>query len=450
MNFKFLFYLALLFLPFDSFPFNLYGLGSNKPLSLYIFILFFLVNIDKVLKIKLYKEDFCFFLCIPIMCLISYFKAKYIFYSDSGVTTFVNNMIGFIAIYLSFTIAIHNTKSKSELDRYIRIIIIGYSISFFIGILEILFMYFNITSISEILKYIIRDTNYLTEKRLHFSFGEPSYIGQHLFLVLMPILYYKNRFSDKKSSNKYRIFLYAFIMLSIFSISSQLIIDFIVFFAVVILINKSFKQKIVYILASIIILLSINNLFINNNYFHIKSPYYSRIVSNIQSIKGDNDNMDVVNNDQSIRVRYDLSAVSYKAIKDNILSGYGFGNFIFAYRNYINDVDPLFYNNEELTKIYYSDYKFQYNFYLFILSDGGIIGVAWILLFFGRIIHNIGILKNRMGKFFIFMVMAFYLLIQSNLFGSNFILFWICISKELFLKKEYTYLSNCEDIKDVS
>jgi hypothetical protein len=421
MSYKIFFYLALLFIPFDSFPFNIYGLGSSKPLSIYFFMIFFILNAKNIFKIKFSREDILFFIFIPIICLLSFFKAKYSFNDIKGVATFLNSIFGFVSIYISFCIVITNTKSKNQIDKYIRIIVIGYFIAIIIGILEIMFMYLNMAFLADILKCVLRDTNYLTEKRVHFSFGEPSYIGQHLFLVLVPILYYKIYYQKKYQLKRYSIMFILFIIIAILSFSSQLVIDSIVFFILNFLINKTFKKKLIYILLLVVGIFTINNFFIDNNYFNIQSPYYTRIVNNIESIKGSN-LKDVIDNDQSIRVRYDLSAISERASKDYILTGYGMGNFIFEYKRYINEIDPYFFNNKELTNIYNSNYKYAYNFYLSILSEGGIIGIIWMLLFFK------GIFKNK-DIFHIFMLVALYLLLQNNIFGSIPIIFWFCYSK---------------------
>ncbi|MEG6532043.1 hypothetical protein V6C20_00390, partial [Caldibacillus thermoamylovorans] len=177
--------MAAFSLPFDSFPFNNYGLGSNKPLSLLFIGIFLIFNFTKLRKISLFKSDYIFMLFSILILALSLIKVSFYYENIEGFLVFINSFFGFIIITLSIIVYLNNMDSVSNL-KILKSIMFGYLVSLFFGIMELVYFIFKIEGIGFILSFFLRDGNYLSNQRVQFAFGEPSYIGFHMYLVLIP------------------------------------------------------------------------------------------------------------------------------------------------------------------------------------------------------------------------------------------------------------------------
>lgn len=415
---KILIYLACLTLPFDAFPFKYYNLGSSKPLSLIFIYLFFLVNIFKITKFKFSDDDWKSFFFLFFSFIITLIKVVLYYKDYSPLITFINLFLSFFITYQS-TIFIINMGDKKTFEIIKKSIVIGYSISLLIGLLQFITIYGGINIFNNLYPYILRDTEYISQGRIHFAFGEPSYIGIHLFLILLPLY----GFIDIKNKRKYRLFLIMYYILSIFSFSMQFILDTIIFIVFYFLINKKIKasKKIGVITISIIVAIIIYNLFIANNYFNIENPFYHRIVRNINRQENIFD-PNVYIQDQSVAVRTSLAKVGLVGIQDHPIVGYGLGYFGESYRENISKVNYFWTLNSELVKKY-QDPQPCYVFYLNMLTEAGVLGLLFLIYFFKSI------LTRGNNPFFIFALMSTYFLIQLSLFGTIPIIIVIALVK---------------------
>lgn len=103
-----------------------------------------------------------------------------------AISTLVSLILGFVSLYSFYIYFIVKGKSLKKIER---ILLIAYTISMLIGIAQFFTIIFNIAPI-RMLDSILSKRTYLPYNRVQFTFTEPSFIGMHLFGVLLPIYVY--------------------------------------------------------------------------------------------------------------------------------------------------------------------------------------------------------------------------------------------------------------------
>lgn len=176
----FLFILAIIFLPFDNLFFSpSNGWATISPILFFVYILF---NYKYVLlEIKKYKKIFIF---LGILFLLSIFNFIIHGFNLSAVFDTVSTLVMGLSTLLALDIYFIQKKNKT--DGVIRILFIVYMISFIIGIIEFFTIELDIKWLNAIFE-ILSKRNYLTAGRIQYSFTEPSFIGMHLFGILLPV-----------------------------------------------------------------------------------------------------------------------------------------------------------------------------------------------------------------------------------------------------------------------
>ncbi|CAN7689870.1 O-antigen ligase family protein [Paenibacillus sp. LjRoot153] len=422
IKFVIIFYLALICLPFDEFPFGVYGFGVNKPLSLYIFLLFLILNIPVLLRLRYKNTELIIFSCILFLIICSFYISYLRYNSIDNQYKVLNEFLGGVITYLSFK-AYADIKDEKALLKMFKIILGSYILASIFGIIE--FVYIYIAKSDVIISFLQlflspRFYGYLySGHRIQFSFGEPSFIGFHLFLVVFPIILLLN-FKGYKIGKLLKFNTCIFLLLSFISLSGKFILDFLVFILAYIFL---YKERLTTTKFKLLGLLSIVTL-IGGFYLLNYTDLFSRFQNGLYE-------------DSSGRVRSDLSIISLIAIKDHQLMGYGLGNFLDAFKNNISYVDESFGDNYELVTDYYLQnfYLHCYNMYGRILTETGIVGVfIFILIFFKLAKYS----KHNFNKFV--SVLLLYNLLQVDTFSFFQLSFWIA----LFLSPSFWEFLNME------
>lgn len=412
MNFKVFFILGIALLPFDEFPFEVYGLGSNKPLSLYLFLLFLLMNIQNLIRWKFLKYElitglfFIFF--ISYSFLISIIRYGHI----NNITNVINEVIGGLIIYFAVKIYF-NFCNENRLIKILRLLILSYISSVVLGILQYIYIYiYRFNWIISMLDLLLspRYLGYLEwDRRIQFSFGEPSFIGFHLILIIFPIILL---FINKgiKIRNIDKIIVSILFFLGIIGGSLKFLFDILVFVFFYIFYydnggKKSNRNKI--ILIAIILLGMV---------YFINSDSSDKVLSRFQN---------GLTEDSSGKVRLDYSLTSFKAIEEKPFLGYGLGNFYYVIKENLQEVDPTFYRNEELAKAFNNKdvYLHPLNMYGRILSETGLFGLIWFIYIIMAIFKTIK--HDKYSKFILFLLL--YSLIQFDSFSFIQMNFWIAL-----------------------
>lgn len=352
-----LFIIAIILLPFDNLFFApSSGWATVTPIILFLYVLFNTKYLKRI--IKKYNIFLLFFLISFIISLFNY--VLHGINLSACINTLMTIFLG-VCILLSFEI--YFVQKKNDFKKICKYIICSYLISLIIGILQFMTIKFNIGFL-QILFDLISKRNYLLVSRVQYSFTEPSFIGMHLFGVLLPIYYCtKNK--------KILIILITFIISSIiFNSSVRFILDALVVSLIIFVIHFIKKRKI-YLLAGGIVLALIGFIFLYNY-----NPRVQSIVS-----KG-------VYADSSLSARYfRVEASIYGYIKKpiNLITGYGMGNAVLplkigydeAYENYKNS----YYGEINLlNKDNYHDPSASLCLYIRLISEYGIL--LFILFFY--------------------------------------------------------------------
>jgi len=183
-----IFLIGVFLLPFENFFFApSAGWATITPIIFAIYIIF---NINfKLIKeqIKNFRKFGLFLIVIIIFNILAYLKV------GLDVKNLINATIsiglGFVNICSMF---IYYEKNKN-LNKIINMVLISYSITLLFGVLEYLTIKLEINSLYKFFDIIFK-RNYMNNDRVQFFFTEPSFIGMHLFGILLPLyMFSKNK-----------------------------------------------------------------------------------------------------------------------------------------------------------------------------------------------------------------------------------------------------------------
>lgn len=306
-----LFLIGIFLLPFENFFFApTSGWAAIAPI---IFFLYLMLNVNMVLKsIIKYRKIFIMFFWVFLITLIN------LLFIDLYVTQAVSRMIsalislgmGIVSL-LSFDIYL--LQKKRNIKKIEKIILYAYSISFCIGFLQYFTIKFNIKFMNDLF-VILSKRNYLVMDRVQYCFTEPSFIGMHLFGVLLP-LYICGK--NKKILNLIIVYVSGSIL---FNCGMRIIFDTIVVLVIFLMYEIDLKK----IKNIFLVLLSISILIIGFNYVYSNNVRFQQIVN-----KG-------VYADGSFASRWFRINASVKGYVKNplhTLIGYGFGQEVFPLKD---------------------------------------------------------------------------------------------------------------------
>lgn len=406
--------LAFIFITFDAFPFHKFGINlSSMPLS-YIFIgLFFIVNLDNMLKLRIKKVElsvimYAFFM-IVFTIIINYQNS----FSNIGLNKFINELILTIMGYFSIKLYLQVKKNYNEI---LKLTMNGIKISVFFGIIQ--FFYIHIVKLNfifDILDKVTLDTEYLLWGRISMNLGEPSFIGRYILLIIIPYLLLIEK--RKKSDN---IYICAFIILGVLSGSTRIFFDIAVgIFVLAFIYYKKIIKKISLskiFIAMYIVLLSILLMFI------IKPDEVFTQIENVKERMTIIFDKDSEKSDLSTEARLSYSLIGPYALKKKPF-GYGIGNYIYAYRDNIQLVNNNYNGNYELVSVYSREWLSSFNMYSRFMVENGIIGCLFIL------ISIVGLFKKvkYSREFTIILLLNLYNIIQSDFMAFIPMLIWIVI-----------------------
>ena len=361
MNVDIIFKIALYLLPFDNLiiaPSS--GWATITPI---IFALYVLCNYKLALKsVYKYKYIFIFFIFGILMSLINYL------FVGIRIDNFINALISlFLGLTNLIAFDIFFSKEKNNIDKAVKILIISYSISIFIGLVQFMAIKLNIDILKAFFEFI-QKRSYIKYERVQFTFTEPSFIGMHLFGVLLPIYLY-----SKKKKILYLIGTFA-ILAILFNSGLRILIDTLVVLSICYLIFfiKNIKNIKIIFCTFLIILMGLV-LFIveyNNNY------RFRNILE-----KG-------IYADGSLASRYFRINASIKGYKEDgrILLGYGLGNSLLPIRKGFDEALKEYKSSytketELLADPNYNGDSESYCLYIRIISEFGLVFLIIIFIY---------------------------------------------------------------------
>ncbi len=405
---NFIFEVAIFFLPLENFFFApSSGWATITPIILSLYILF---NIKKTFAIfyKYWKIVITTFSTLLIITIIDYVLWPINLYNF--IQTIIPIGLGIVCL-LSIIIYYEENHSLSKITK---ILIISYTISLVFGLIEFITIKFDIHFMREFFKVFFK-RSYVTNNRIQFFFTEPSFIGMHLYGVVLPIyLIEKNPkiayvglailFASLFSSASVRLFLDTFIVFAIF------------FFSYII---KTHRMKLLVVLLATMIIgfIGIYNI----------SGRVRKIVSN--GIYADG-------SFASRFFRIESSVYGYINDFPKSLLGYGMGNSLLPIRSGHSQAAEHYKSSymhevEELADPGYNNDSASYCLYTRIASEFGIISLVAFLIFLFYITK-----QSNFSYRWELLLTTLYLYVQFESYA--FYTLWIFMAIMLFTYKEKT------------
>lgn len=409
-----LFKLGIFFLPFENLVFApSAGWATITPV---IFALYGIFNLNKMfLCIKKYKMIFLFFSLSMLISIFNYFI--YGINLINMINSLISLFMGF-ATFIAFDI--YFVQKKKKMNKILKIIIIAYSISLVIGIIQYFAIKFNLNTIIRMFDMLSKRKGYLLYGRTTFTFTEPSFIGMHLYGVLY--LFY----IFTKDKRIFRLIVIYIIVTLFIGSSVRFFMDTGVFLFLILMKKINLKKIYSWILIIMIPIITI----ISFNYLY-NSNYRVRQIIN-----------DGVYADGSLAARYfRINAALQGYIKQpvSVVFGYGIGNSIVPHKlGYNTALDAAGgYTNREIKGIgssNYNDDSVSYCLYTRIINEYGLIfSIIMILWFFKRY-------KKSKFSSICDLFIVFYLYIQFE--SLAFYTIWILIVFESLKKQNIEVLES--------
>lgn len=396
LNSDLIFYVGVALLPFENFRFApSAGWATFSP----IFFAFYLIFNFKLVSrfIVRYRKIFLFFIFAVILGTITGFCFNMNFKDYIG--SFIPLILG-ASCLLSFSIFYSKNK---KLDKVINLLVISYSICFMIGLFEFLAIKLNNYPIVNFLQSIsARD--YISQGRVQFFFTEPSFVGMHLFGVLLP-LYWITRRKDL-----------LFIMLAfgagsiLFQSGVRVVVDIavvaILYFTFLILRHNKAK-----FIPLILLILGLGFSYAYNSF-----PRINQIVN--QGVYADG----------SLASRYfrmETSVIGYRNTFPAVLSGFGLGNSMYPMRSGYEEAKEHYDNKytkevEEIGGLNTHDDSASYSLYTRFISEFGLI------MFIIALIYLINITdRSTFPQKWLYFSIVLYLYLQFESLG--FYALWLFI-----------------------
>jgi len=408
LNSELVFYIATFCLPFENFFFApSAGWAAITPVILALYIV---LNIKLVFKTLLKLQNIVKFFIAAIIL-----GSLVAFNMNVNTTDFINSFVplalGAISLF-SFYIFY---EKKKDLSLVINLIVISYAICAVIGFFEFLAIKTNNLPFINWLSSIFK-RDYLAENsRVQFFFTEPSFIGMHLFGVLLP-LYWLSRRKDL-------LFIIGlFIIESVFFNSGIRVIVDVAVIAIIYFIYLLFIHKKAKFIPLILLILTLGFTYMNdhNERFHkiVQGGIYS---------------------DGSFASRYfrvQASAIGYAKTPGQALIGYGLGNSIHPIHlgydeardvytsDYTREVDDL-----DKRSVTYHDDSASYSLYTRFISEFGLILTAIAIAYLIKITKD-----SRLPQRWLYLSVILYLYVQFESLG--FYALWLFIVTMLFTSKK--------------
>ncbi len=422
LNTELVFYVAIFCLPFENFFFApSSGWAAITPVILALYIV---LNYKQALKalVKLRRIFFFFFFAISLASVTAFLNNVAL---QDYINSFVPLFLG-AASLLSFYIFY---DKKKDLSKVVNLVVIAYALCLVIGVFEHFTLVLGNTAFKDWLGHLMK-RNYMLEGagRVQFFFTEPSFIGMHLFGILLP-LYWLSRRKDL-------LFILVLFVIAATGFGSgvRVFVDIavvaIMYFIYLLIINKHAK-----FIPLILVILGLG----------FGYAYNSNV--RIQKIVADG-----IYADGSLAARYfriQSSVIGYTKAPAQTLVGFGLGNAIkplhlgydeakAAYKSdYMREVDAL--DNKHTD---FHDDSVAYSLYIRFISEYGLIMMIVAIVYLFKITKD-----SRLPQKYLYLAVILYIYIQFESLG--FYALWFFILTMLFTnRKEISEKSLAERISD--
>lgn len=408
-NSDIIFQIAIASLPFENFFFApSIGWATITPI---ILVLYLVLNIKLLINELLkFKKIVIFFIVGILLSFINYLIVGIEFINI--INALITLGLGFVIL---FSFDIYYSKTY-EIKKVIKILFVSYTISIAFGILQFIAIKLDVKFLYHFFDFIFK-RNYLQYNRIQYFFTEPSFIGMHIFGILLPIY-----FISKDKKILYLIIAFC-ISAFIFASGVRILLD-ITTVGVILLFDYLIRNKKYHYILIIPITGIIAVMVLYNSNYRIKQIIDEGIYT-----------------DGSLASRYfRIQSTIYGYTKKPIhaLFGYGLGNSILPLRDGYNDA-IISYKSSYIGEVRmlgnpnYTDDSVSYCLYIRFLSEFGLI----LLVVAGMYIYEIT--KNSSLKYkysYLFIILYLYLQFESYAFYAIWLFILIMTYTKNTEKKE--------------
>ena len=411
MRFKseWLFYTGVALLPFENFYFApSSGWGTLSPL---FFIVYLVLNYKLITHyiVKYWKIILFFIIAIILGSITAFIYQTPL---KSYVDSFVPLLLGATSL---FTFSIYYGKNK-KLSKVVDIIVISYAICAVLGIFEFLAVQLDNYPIVNFLKSISK-RDYIGLGRVQFFFTEPSFVGMHLFGIILP-LYWITRRKDLL----FIFFLFAseaLLLQTGVRVAIDIAVVAILYFTFLILRHNKAK-----FIPLILLILGLGFCFIYNSNERVQNITKAGVYA-----------------DGSLASRFfrmQTSFIGYRNTTPQFLTGYGLGNSMYPIRLGYNEAREQYDNEyvkevEDLGSINASDDAASYSLYTRFISEFGLIMTIIALVYLFNITD-----RSRFPQKWLYLSIILYLYLQFESLG--FYALWLFIITMLNTKGDLSFL----------
>ena len=397
LNSELVFYIAVAFLPFENFFFApSAGWATISPI---LFAIYLLLNLKLTFRhILKQRKIFIFFILAAILGTITAFSF------DVNLKDYLNAFIplGLGAVSL-LTFSLYYSK-KRDLKTVVNILVISYALSAVVGLFEYLSITYKNLSFMDFLGGFFKRDYLNGTHRVQFFFTEPSFIGMHLFGVLLP-LYWISRRKDL-------LFIIGLISVEaiFFGSGVRIALDI----AVVAILYFSFlllKHKKAKFIPLILLVLGLGFSYIYDHNYRVQ-----QIVS-----KG-------IYADGSLATRYFRSQASFIGYRNTfpaVITGFGLGNSMYPIRSGYEEAVSQYDNEytkeiDDLGEINFHDDAASYSLYTRFISEFGLVFTIIGLIYLFYLTD-----KSTLPQKWLYLTILLYLYIQFESLG--FYALWLFI-----------------------
>lgn len=404
LNSELIFYIAIAFLPFENFSFApSTGWAAITPLLFGVYLLLNLKRIPKTI-LKLRKIFIFFIVAICLGSLTSYLlKVNTIDYINS----FVPLILGAVSLLTFFVFY----EEKKDLRLVVNIAVIVYAIAAIVGLFEYLsFKLGNISFIDSLGSIMKR--NYLDKNRVQFFFTEPSFIGMHLFGVLLPLYWLSHR--------KDLLFVLTLIAVEAVAFGSgvRVALDIAVVAILYFFYTLKKYKKLKYI-PLILLVIIIGFSYLYNNNARIK-----KIIDN------------GVYSDGSFASRYfrsEASIVGYTKAPLQTLVGFGMGNSLYPLHLGYDEAEAKYKSSytrevDDLGNVNYHEDSVTYNLYTRFISEFGLILTIIAIIYLFKITK-----KSQLPEKWLYLSVILYIYIQFE--SLSFYAIWLFVAVMYYTRR---------------
>ena len=357
--------------------FDLYGLGSGKCLAIIPLILYLLQTI--------FQHRFFFpnkylseFICIFVLLFISWAKCVTVYGDTIGITSSISMWMSYVIFIVSLSIFFRDANREKVLVM-LKFLFASFKISLIFGLLEVVYFYVIPSNgfIPTFIRLFVRDGMYLEVQRLQFNFGEPGEAALLITCFFSMIIYSLHKMGYKFSRmEKFQIVM-LFLLEAVYAKSMSfwmISLAFICSFCFEKIVHeKSKKSMKLFLLVPLLLFVAVTYI---GSIDEVSLKRFQSMMSE--------DHQTAAQEDGSSATRIGLWFVSAEMYVNNPLLGVGWGNFAQEYPKYLDKIPKYFITNEMQNKLHSNNHQ-SYSIYTTALTEGGIIGLTWLLFAFFKL-----------------------------------------------------------------